>query len=221
MIISYIERQGGRIITTEIGDTDSAEGRLIKGIMDQFAQFELALIRQRTKAALALRKSKGLVTGQPPLGMSVDDLGRLIPNEQESSWITLAQSLRSDGYSLNNIRLYLAAVGCTARSGRSPSTSTVARWCKGVQVSESRGGKRPNVGRKSKLNPLIKDISFQLYNQRYSIRKIAKWIERYPEAVTSNHKSLAPTQIVRIIKSFKKDLDLDPNQSNGSESSTT
>jgi DNA invertase Pin-like site-specific DNA recombinase len=206
MAESYIERQGGKIITTEIGETDSPEGKLIKGIMDQFAQFELALIRERTKAALALRQSKGLVTGQPPLGKSVNNLGYLIVNESEKTWIKLAKTLRSDGYSHKNISLYLEAVGCTARSGRPPSISTVSRWCQGSKLGDNRGGRRPKSGRKSNLNPLIRDIILHLHEQGYSIRKIAKWIERYPEAVTNNQNPLAPTQIARVINANKLDF---------------
>ena len=34
---SYIKRLGARVVSIEIGDTDSPEGNLIKGIMEQFA----------------------------------------------------------------------------------------------------------------------------------------------------------------------------------------
>ena len=36
-----VERAGARMITTDLGDVDTVESECIKGIFDQFAQFEL------------------------------------------------------------------------------------------------------------------------------------------------------------------------------------
>ena len=129
---SYIKRLGARVVSIEIGDTDSPEGNLIKGIMDQFAQFELALIRQRTKAALALRRSKGLVTGQAPLGMKADAEGRLVEDAEERRWVDRARTLREEGMILTEVMETLSREGCLVRSGSAPSLSTVSRWCAGI-----------------------------------------------------------------------------------------
>lgn len=197
---SYLHRQGGRIITTEIGEENTAESQLIKGIMDQFAQFELALIRQRTKAALTLRQSKGLLTGQAPLGMMADSDGKLIENPTEREWVSRARALRREQRTLSEIAAHLKAEGCLSRSGNAPSRSTVAYWCSGIKVDEMRGGVRQGTGRPPSGQSLIDDMIMNLHESGMSVRQIAKHMKRYPEAITSTGKPLAPTQISRIIK---------------------
>ena len=205
---SFINRQGGRIITTEIGEENTAESQLIKGIMDQFAQFELALIRQRTKAALSLRKSKGLLTGQAPLGKKSDPDGNLINNSEEQTWLTKAREMRNSELTLTEITQRLKEAGCLSRSGRPPSRSTVAYWCKGIKVLERRGGARSGSGRPPHNNNLIDDMIMTLHHAGLSLRQITRHMSRYPEARTSNGKPLAMTQIARIIQRSKESLEI-------------
>jgi DNA invertase Pin-like site-specific DNA recombinase len=48
---------------TEATDTTTPAGRLINQIMDAFAEFERALISERTKAGLAVARANGRTGG--------------------------------------------------------------------------------------------------------------------------------------------------------------
>src|SRR5204862_6543407 len=50
------------------GNGEGPEAQLLRGIVDLFAQYERAVIRARTKAALAVKKARGERTGGVPLG---------------------------------------------------------------------------------------------------------------------------------------------------------
>ena len=199
---SYIKRLGARVVSIEIGDTDSPEGNLIKGIMDQFAQFELALIRQRTKAALALRRSKGLVTGQAPLGMKADAEGKLVEDAEERRWVDRARSLREEGMILTEVMETLSREGCLVRSGSAPSLSTVSRWCAGIESPprprETRSPRRRSGS--SETASLVREKVLALREAGLSLREIARHLERYPEIRTSRGGTLSHTQVARILK---------------------
>src|SRR5262249_29181206 len=51
---------GAKVITADgVAVEDTPEGQLLRGMLDLFAQYERALIRARTRAALAVKRSKG------------------------------------------------------------------------------------------------------------------------------------------------------------------
>jgi DNA invertase Pin-like site-specific DNA recombinase len=94
-------------------DTTTASGRMSAGMMMQFAQFERELIGERTKAALAAAKSRGVVLGARP---SID------PEVQ-----ALISELRDAGLGARRIAARLNEDGVpTVRGGRW-QPSTVAR----------------------------------------------------------------------------------------------
>jgi DNA invertase Pin-like site-specific DNA recombinase len=62
-------KAGVRIVAADgAGNGDDASAWLLRTILDAMAQYERALIRQRTKAALAVKKAKGERTGTVPCG---------------------------------------------------------------------------------------------------------------------------------------------------------
>jgi site-specific DNA recombinase len=49
-----------KVVTADgVAVEDTPEGMLLRGLMDLFAQYERAVIRARTRAALAVKRSKG------------------------------------------------------------------------------------------------------------------------------------------------------------------
>ena len=206
-----IQRAGARIITTDLGDVDSIESELVKGIFDQFAQFELKLIQARTKTALALRKQKGLLTGTAPLGLKADTEGLLIDNPEEKLAVKRARVLKEMGLSLGEVMRQLGLEGITCRSGQVPSRSTVSRWIRsemtGQLISDSEGAEyvnqsvsRPNRQRRSQWSSLVIDKVKSLKESGLSLRKIAEELKRFPEIKTRNGKALSHTQVARILK---------------------
>ncbi len=59
-------REGWALVILDLGvDTTTPSGEMIANVMATFAQFERRLIGQRTKDALAVKKSQGVKLGRP------------------------------------------------------------------------------------------------------------------------------------------------------------
>lgn len=95
-------------------DTSTPAGELMAGVMSQFAQFERRIIGQRTKDALAVKKSQGVVLGRRPE----------ISNDAER----VISRMRNEGATMAAIADRLNADGvATARGGAQWYPSTVQR----------------------------------------------------------------------------------------------
>lgn len=97
---SLIERSqaaGWTLVVTDMDlDTSTATGRFCAGVMIQFAQFERELISERTKAALAVLKSKGIKLGRP--AMRTPETADLIRSlRQTMTLVEVADKLNADG----------------------------------------------------------------------------------------------------------------------------
>src|SRR6266851_5779218 len=82
MIERLAERAGAKVLTCDgAGEGDSPEAQMLRGIMDVFAQYERAVIRARTKAALGHKKANGeKLGGRSPYGMQLGAAGvHLVP----------------------------------------------------------------------------------------------------------------------------------------------
>jgi len=73
-LISDLERRGIAFHSlSEAIDTSTAGGKLIFHVMGALAEFERALISERTKAGIAAARGRGTVVGRPPK-LSADDV---------------------------------------------------------------------------------------------------------------------------------------------------
>lgn len=124
-----VERAGARIASAVRGaDDDDPDNVFVAQLDDALAQREVAMIRKRTKLALAVKKEKGEVTGKPPYGFKgvVRDPNRknkynrpiqhLEPDEAEQKVIARARELR-EGRSYREIADILNAEGLRSRAG--------------------------------------------------------------------------------------------------------
>jgi len=105
MIERLVERVGARTCSADgAGNGAGPEAVLMRGMMDLFAQYELAVIRARTKAALAVKKARGERVGQVPYGWRVSPNGvTLERHEAEQAAIARAVDLRRRGSTLKHI----------------------------------------------------------------------------------------------------------------------
>lgn len=112
------ERKGARIQTADgTGNGDGPEAALMRTLLDAFAAYERALIRARTRAALAVKKARGERTGGVPMGRRVE-AGRLVVDGGEAAAVARARDLRGEGRSLREIAMILAAEGHRPRGAR-------------------------------------------------------------------------------------------------------
>lgn len=130
MVERLAERHGARVLAADgAGNGVGPEAMLLRGIVDVFAQYERALIRARTKAALGVKRARGERTGGlVPYGFHLAADGvHLERNEAEQAVVALARSLRADGWTLRAIAGELAARGIVPRTGGAWHPQTVAR----------------------------------------------------------------------------------------------
>jgi DNA invertase Pin-like site-specific DNA recombinase len=121
------ERVGARVVAADgTGNGDTPEAGLLRTLLDAFAAYERALIRGRTKAALAVKKARGERTGGVPYGWSAVG-GRLVENPAEAQTVALARLLRAQGKSLRGVAAGLVAEGRRPRNGGEWAVQTIRR----------------------------------------------------------------------------------------------
>jgi site-specific DNA recombinase len=128
MIERLAERAGARILAADgTGNGDSPEAALLRTMIDAFAAYERALIRARTRAALAVKKARGERVGGVPYGHRVGDGGLLVPAPAERAAVDRARELRGEGLSLRKIATALEAEGHRPRNGGAWPVQTIRR----------------------------------------------------------------------------------------------
>ena len=110
---------GARVATADgVAVEDTPEGILMRGLMDLFAQYERAVIRARTRAALAVKRSKGQqYTRRAPLGFRFED-GRVVEDLAERDMLARVREMKNRGFSLARVAGILNAEGARCRGGR-------------------------------------------------------------------------------------------------------
>lgn len=128
MVERLAERHGARILTADgTGNGEGPEAMLLRGIVDVFAQYERALIRARTKAALAVKRARGERTGEVPYGFRLAADGvHVEAHAAECEVVALVREWRAAGRTLRAIAGDLAARGLAPRNGGRWHPQTVA-----------------------------------------------------------------------------------------------
>lgn len=114
-----VARCGARIVSADgVANGESAADDFLRTILDAAAAYERALIRARTKAALAVKKANGFRVGAVPLGYQVAGDGKTLePCDAEQDAAREAKKLRAKGRSLRGIAADLLTRGHRPRRG--------------------------------------------------------------------------------------------------------
>ena len=122
-LMEQARRGGWELITCDLAiDTSTPAGEATASMMAVFSQLERRLISQRTREALAIKKSQGVRLGRPS-GLPREVVERII-------------SARTDGYSLRRIAAGLSADGIpTAQGGANWHPSTVKAVLEGQDAA--------------------------------------------------------------------------------------
>jgi site-specific DNA recombinase len=100
-------------------DTTSAAGKMVFRMLAVLAEFERDLVSERTKAALALKKSRGERVGQIPFGFELgEDGSTLVPSGREQATLAELRRLRAAGWTWKRIAHDLNVRGLRTKSGR-------------------------------------------------------------------------------------------------------
>ncbi|MCC6808243.1 MAG: recombinase family protein [Deltaproteobacteria bacterium] len=131
LIERLAEKAGARVVSAagEGGDDmNDPAALMMRRIVDVFAEYERALIRARTRAALAAKRSRGERTGTVRFGYHLASNGRTLEvNAKEQATIARVLELREANVSVRGIVARLAAEGITGRAGKPLGKSTVQR----------------------------------------------------------------------------------------------
>ena len=85
-------------------DTTSAAGRFMLVVLAGAAEMERNLTRERTRSAMAVKRSNGHRVGAVPYGYDLADDGRtLVPNESEQTVIGEMKAMRARGWTLEAV----------------------------------------------------------------------------------------------------------------------
>lgn len=135
VLAAMIERLADRVGATVVsaageGEGDSPADGLMRRMIDAFAEYERAIIRARTRSALAVKKTRGERTGSVPFGFALAADGvHLVENEAERSIIREICAMRADGLTLLAIAAALEARGVRTRTGTRWHPQSIARIC--------------------------------------------------------------------------------------------
>jgi DNA invertase Pin-like site-specific DNA recombinase len=122
------EASGARVQSADgTGNGAEASDAFIRTIIDAAAAYERALIRARTKAALAAKKARGERAGNCPFGFRPGVGGALKRDPGEQAALATARQLRGEGRSLRAITRELAARGIVGRTGLPLKLAALAR----------------------------------------------------------------------------------------------
>ncbi len=113
-----VRRKGAVILSSDgIGNADDPASQFMKNVIDAASVYELGLIRSRTKAALAAKRSAGELAGEVPFGWVADDNGKLIEVADEQAILRIIGELRQAGVSLRKIAAILTDYGHRTKKG--------------------------------------------------------------------------------------------------------
>lgn len=113
-VTEQAKRRGWAVVALDLGvDMTTPAGEMLANVLAAFAQYERALISQRTTVALAAAKARGQRLGRP----------RATPDDVVARCV----ALRADGLSAGRIALALTAAGVPTTRGGTWRASTVRR----------------------------------------------------------------------------------------------
>ena len=123
-LVERAQREGWALVSAGEGfDLSTSHGRMVAGILATFAAFERDLISERTRAALAVKRSEGVRLGRPPTLRS-DVRERVV-------------ALRSEGLSLRTIASVLNDEGVPRRTWWAVASNDRAEgspWGRGPRI---------------------------------------------------------------------------------------
>lgn len=110
---------------TEQVNTGTPAGKMMLSLLGTFAEFERDMIIERTKAAVAAKRARGVGHGFERLGEVHGEGGRIEAVEAEQAAVELMVRRRAEGASLRAIAAELTAAGYATKRGGAWRACTV------------------------------------------------------------------------------------------------
>lgn len=124
-----VAKGGARVVSADgTANGDTPADAFMRTVIDGAAAYERALIRARTKAALAAKRARGERSGEVPYGYRLGADGTSLEgDEAEQAVLTVVRELRGAGLSQRAIVAELAIRGLVSRAGRPFAKTQIAR----------------------------------------------------------------------------------------------
>lgn len=124
-----LDKAGADLVSlSEKIDTTSAAGKMVFRMLAVMAEFEKDQISERTKMAMAHKKSKSERVGTIPFGFDLlSDGVTLVENESEQATIKTIHELRARGLSLRDIATELSEKNHLTKKGNAKWTHSTVR----------------------------------------------------------------------------------------------
>jgi DNA invertase Pin-like site-specific DNA recombinase len=119
-VIADFDRKGIQLVSIgESFDMSSAYGQAMAQMASVFAELERAMIRERTRSAMNVKRARGeRISGHAPFGWDFGRGGRLVRNAREQQIIARVRRLRAQGLSYRGIATRLEHEGIRPKRGR-------------------------------------------------------------------------------------------------------
>lgn len=120
MIERLASREDARIVSVRDKDEEgAAEAKLKRKLVAAFAEYERALMRVRTRAAVAIKRQRGEMTGRCPWGYHLAEDGKTLePDEREQNILAVVRHMRTSGRKIREIVAALKEMGVAGRNGK-------------------------------------------------------------------------------------------------------
>jgi DNA invertase Pin-like site-specific DNA recombinase len=119
-VIDDFDKKGIQLVAiSEAFDMTSPYGRAMAQMASVFAELERAMIRERTRSAMSVKRSRGeRISGHAPYGWDFGPDGHLVENAREQGIIARMRELRAEGLSYRGIGTRLDHEGIRPKRGK-------------------------------------------------------------------------------------------------------
>ena len=119
-VIADFDKKGIQLVAIgEAFDMSSPYGRAMAQMASVFAELERAMIRERTRTAMNVKRARGeRISGHAPFGWDFGSGVHLVANAREQKIIARMRHLRAGGLSYRGIAKRLDAEGIRPKRGR-------------------------------------------------------------------------------------------------------
>jgi len=137
-----VDHGGARVVCADgVGNGETPADAFMRTILDAAAAYERALIRGRTRSALAVKKARGELVGAVPYGFRLRENGRTLEeNAEEQHVLGRLREMRGGGLSFRAIRSEATRLGMVSRHGRPFSLRAVYLMASRTTEGSSRTG---------------------------------------------------------------------------------
>src|SRR5262249_35160335 len=112
-VIDDFDKKGIQLVSIGEGfDMTHAYGRAMAQTASVFAELERAMIRERTRSAMSVKRKRGeRISGYEPFGWDFGPKGRLVENAREQKIIARMRRMQAEGMSFRGIGVRLDEEG--------------------------------------------------------------------------------------------------------------